>query len=955
MIGQTISHYKITEKLGEGGMGVVYKAEDTWLKRSVALKFLSEQTLGDEEQKARFLREAQSAALLDHPNIAAVYDIGEADGRTFMAMALVDGPVLSDRIKERPLKIDEALDVAIQMCEGLQEAHENGVTHRDIKPANIMLTRKGRVKITDFGLAHLAGRSKLTKSGTTLGTPAYMCPEQALGEATDRRGDIWGVGVVLYEMIAGKPPFDYEHEQAIIYSIINEAQEPLTALRTGLPTELDRTVGKALAKKPEERYQHVADMRVDLRSLKKTLESGKPTILRTAPAGSVGARHAVPAAPEETTGTRAQHAVPLHSPAEASEHPLAKYRVIEDVDETGDSVVYRAEDTQKKRVVDVRVVTESAARAAARNRRLQQIGLGVLALTAVGFAALWLGSSRTSQEMPLRKFAIPVEAAIANAHITPNGQHIFLKDSAGKVLVHDLDQFEPRALEGVEDFGFPCVSPDSQFVAFRDGREMKKVSLQGGPVATLCEASYSTVLGCSWSPDGSTIVFSNPEGLFEVSSQGGVPKAVGIDQKDRRGADFSQLHFLPLEGQRKLLFATGSNVYGTGRGQRPAFHVLDLQTGQQQELGSGLSPVYSPTGHILYQSQLWVGDLWALPFSLAEMEPTGEPFPIERDTRRHSISNDGTLVYLHQVGGAQQLLWRDRAGNKLGRIGQPQSRIGYPALSPDGRRVAVAGNEGGNSDIWIHEVDRPLKTRLTRYEGTDILPTWSPKGDRLAYSSSRTGDRDLYIIPTDGSQEPTLILTAPEFRQYITDWSTDEKILLFFRRRVGSREYDLWYLERSDDGSSYDAVLFLQSRFNERTAKFSPDGRYVAYSADESGEYEVYIRRFPDAGGRRRVSVNGGSQPRWRVEGEELFYVEGDTLMAVPVSTSPELTVGTPKPLFSSPGLLLKDGNALAYDVTPDGRRFVVWEQIEAKQEVQQSIRVVQNWFAEFKDGQTEP
>ncbi len=924
MIGQTISHYKITEKLGEGGMGVVYKAEDTRLRRAVALKFLSLQELGNEEEKQRFLREAQAAALLDHPKIAAVYDIGDSDGRAFIAMAFVDGPTLSERIKERPLKLDEALDIAVQICEGLQEAHENGVTHRDIKPANIMLTRKGRVKITDFGLAHLAGRSKLTKSGTTLGTPAYMSPEHALGEATDRRSDIWGVGVVLYEMIAGKPPFDHEHEQAIVYAIINEAQEALTALRTGLPTELDRTAGKALAKKPEERYQHVADMRVDLRALQKNLSSAKSTSLKTESAGPA---------------TSAQPAT----------SPLAKYRVIGDVEETGESVVYRAEDTQRKRVVDVRVVTESAARAAARKQRLQQIGLGVLALAAVGFAALWLVGPRTSQELPLRKFAIPVETGIASVYITPNGRHIVLKDSAGTVWVHDLDQFESRALEGVEGFGFPCVSPDSRFVAFLDGTGLKKVSLQGGPVTTLCETSGG-MFGCSWSPEGSTIVFSDREGLFEVSSQGGVPKAVGIDQKDSRGADFAYLHFLPLGGQRKLLFATGSNVYGSGRGQRPAFHVLDLETGQQQELGSGLRPVYSPTSHILYRSRLPVGDLWALPFSLAEMESTGEPFPIERDTRMHSVSDDGTLIYFRGIGGARELLWRDRAGNELGRIGQPQSRIRYPALSPDGRRVAVVGNEGGNNNIWIHEVDRALKTRLTRHEGTDIIPTWSPKGDRLAYSSNRTGDRDLYTIPADGSQEPTLILTAPEFRQYVGDWSADETILLFYRQRVGGQESDLWYLEKSDDGSSYEEVLFLQSRFNERTPKFSPEGRYVAYSADESGEYEVYIRRFPDAGGLRRVSVNGGSQPRWRTDGEELFYVEGDTLMAVPVSTSPELTVGTPKPLFSSPGLLLNGARVLNYDVTPDGQRFVVWERIEAKEEAQQSIRVVQNWFAEFKD-----
>ncbi len=673
MIGQTISHYKITEKLGEGEMGVVYKAEDTRLRRAVALKFLSLQELGNEEEKQRFLREAQAVALLDHPNIAAVYDIGDSDGRTFIAMAFVDGPTLAERIKERPLKLDEALDIAVQICEGLQEAHENGVTHRDIKPANIMLTRKGRVKITDFGLAHLAGRSKLTKSGTTLGTPAYMSPEQALGEATDRRGDIWGVGVVLYEMIAGKPPFDHEHEQAIVYSVINEAQEPLTARRTGLPTELDRTVGKALAKKPEERYQHVADMRVDLRALQKNLSSAKSTSLKTEPAGPATSTQPTPG-------------------------PLAKYRVIEDVEEAGEGVVYRAEDTQRKRVVDVRVVTESAARAAARNQRLQQIGLGVLKLAAVGFAALWLGSPRASQEVLLRKLVIPVEAGIRNANITPNGQQILFQDNTGNVWVRDLDQFEVRPLEGAGNFYLSCISPDSRFVAFLDGTDLKKASLQGGPVTTLCEASTSSAMsGCSWSPDGSTIVFSNREGLFEVSSQGGVPKTVDIDEEDKRGGYYNFPHFLPLEGQRKLLFSIGG-FFAYGSGQELSFHVLDLGTGRQQELGSGARPLYSPTGHILYQSQsrLPAGDVWALPFSLEEMKATGDPFPVAQDTRMPSVSNDGTLVYLRAVGGGRELLWRDRAGNELGRIGQPQSSIRHLALSPDGRRVAVSSTEGEN-------------------------------------------------------------------------------------------------------------------------------------------------------------------------------------------------------------------------------------------------------------------
>jgi len=280
MIGQTISHYRIVEKLGEGGMGVVYKAEDTKLLRTVALKFFSPTALGSDAEKKRFLREAQAAGILDHPNIATVFEIEECEGHTFMAMAYVDGPSLAVKIADRSLKVGEALDAATQIAEALQEAHEKGIVHRDIKSANILLTSKGQARITDFGLAHLAGRSKLTKSGATLGTPAYMSPEQAQGQPTDRRSDIWSLGVVLYEMLTGRLPFDGQHEQAIVYSIINENPEPVTALRSGLPLELDRIVYKALAKRPEERYQHADDLTVDLRRLRKQLDSSESSPAR---------------------------------------------------------------------------------------------------------------------------------------------------------------------------------------------------------------------------------------------------------------------------------------------------------------------------------------------------------------------------------------------------------------------------------------------------------------------------------------------------------------------------------------------------------------------------------------------------------------------------------------------------------------------------------------------------
>ena len=269
MVGETISHYKVTAEVGRGGMGVVYKAEDTKLKRFVALKFLRSDVLEDEEHKERFLREAQAAAALDHSNICTVYEIDEADGQTFLSMAYLEGETVKEKIKARPLKVKGALDIAIQTAQGLQAAHEKGIVHRGVKSANLMVTPQGQVKIMDFGLAQLAERSQLTKTATILGTPAYMSPEQARRQRTNRRTDIWSLGVVIYEMVTGRLSFEGERQQAVLYAISSEEPEPLTALRTGVPVELDRIVGKALAKNPEERYQHIEEMLVDLRALGK--------------------------------------------------------------------------------------------------------------------------------------------------------------------------------------------------------------------------------------------------------------------------------------------------------------------------------------------------------------------------------------------------------------------------------------------------------------------------------------------------------------------------------------------------------------------------------------------------------------------------------------------------------------------------------------------------------------
>ncbi len=290
MLGTTISHYKIVEKFGEGGMGVVYKAEDLKLERFVALKFLAPHLVEDEEGRRRFQREAKAAAALDHPNICTIHEIDEAEGRVFLAMAYLDGSTVRQKVKQRPLKLDEALDIAIQAGQGLQASHETGIVHRDIKSANLMVNARGQVKIMDFGLAQLAEQSKLTKTATILGTPAYMSPEQAQRLPTDRRTDIWSLGVVIYEVVTGRTPFEGEREQAVLYAIAGEQPEPITALRVGIPTELDRIVGKALAKKPDERYQHIDEMLVDLRELQKQAESEARDTRRPQPASKPASR-----------------------------------------------------------------------------------------------------------------------------------------------------------------------------------------------------------------------------------------------------------------------------------------------------------------------------------------------------------------------------------------------------------------------------------------------------------------------------------------------------------------------------------------------------------------------------------------------------------------------------------------------------------------------------------------
>ena len=971
MIGQAISHYKITEKVGEGGMGVVYKAEDTKLERTVALKFLASHLMSNKEAGKRFIREAKAAAALDHPNICTVHEIDEVDDHTFIAMAYLEGETLDKRIAAGPVPLDDVLDTAIQIARGLEAAHRKSIYHRDIKPANVMLLDQGSerlIKIMDFGLAQLAERSRLTDLDTTLGTMAYMSPEQTEGAGTDQRTDLWALGCVMYEMISGQLPFRGDYNQAVQYSILHEAPEPLTGLRTGVPMELEWIVDKCLAKNREERYPEASALILDVSTLRKKLGAGRSTVARTdrPPLPSEMGTRAAPAQWGRSPGLPGNPpSPPAEVPAPAGQlettaepgHPLLKYHVIEDLDQGGDSVVYRAEDTQLKRSVTINVVPESAARAAEKQQRLHKTGFFATAvLLAAAFAviiAMWFAGPEPAEPPPLRRFAYappedfsPGDPFMLPAAISPNGKHIAAAGGNAnlQLWIQDLDQQQPREIEGAEGARSPFWSPSSDFIGFAAGNELKKVSLQGGLSVRLCELP-GDFSGGSWSPDGEVIVFSSgpPWELYQVPARGGDPEllisreAPESTSEGPTGAVLSP-HFLPGEAGRRVL------VFTFGTQSEQTMMLQDLESGRRETLGPGHHPFYS-AGHIVYQVAPGTQDLWALPFSLDTLMATGEAFPFVQTARSPTAAADGTLVYFDGTGRVvEQLTWFDRQGTRIGEVGQGQVFPRDLSLSPDGRRVAVSAEENGNQDIWVHDMERGVKTRVTTDSSVEFRAIWSPDGEEIAFV--HMGSTGTFRRRADGSGEERKLIETAASPGWISDWSVDGKYILYSISERGNH-FDLWYGERNQDGD-YEPHLFLQTPFSERTPKLSPDGRFIVYTSDESGRDEIYVQPFPEGGRRTTVSSNGGQNPRWSRDGRELFYTEGSTLVAVAVAPGPTFSARSKEYLFEHP--MLAWIYMPQYDISADGQRFIIPTPIEDTPGAKPMIRVVQNWAEEFRD-----
>ena len=630
-----------------------------------------------------------------------------------------------------------------------------------------------------------------------------------------------------------------------------------------------------------------------------------------------------------------------------------KYRVIENLEEQGDSVVYRAEDSQLHRSVAIRIVPESAAQKIERRQKLKQGALVAVTLLSV-LSAIFLMQRGPASDAPgpVGRFSFSAPDLVG-ASISPDGRHVAYivgGDEEASVWIRDLDRETPRQLAGTAGAQGAFWSPDSQFIGFATDRELKRIAVDGGDPITLCplpgSSSVFPFLGGSWNSRGDRIVFSSGLELFGVPARGGTAELL-VGREEVEGSDdrlhFVRPRFLPLSsGPQGLAYSFGTSSTDARLG------VLDLETGERRELGTGAAPAYSASGHLVYQTSYRDSGLWALPLSLETLTPTGEAFRIVEEGKAPSVGRDGTLVYFDSPGSRGRILvWRDRAGKKLGTIGQEQERMMHPALSPNGKQVAVRGAETDDYDIWLHDAERGTKTRLTFDPGGEDHATWSASGEQISYYIGGGEPDDIYNQPADGSGE-AVALPSGEGANRAPDWSADERYLIYWTR-TGTSVGDLGYIERASDGSFSEPTAFLKTAADERVPKFSPDGRYVAYCSSESGRWEVYVRSFPDGGGRRQVSINGGGQPRWRRDGKELFYVEDTALMAVPVSTEGAFTAGSPEKLFESQDLAMTSP-APNYDVSGDGQRFVTVATVEGQTDQPPAIRVVQNWFTEFED-----
>ena len=893
--GTKLGPYEIVAPLGAGGMGEVYRARDTRLERSVAVKILPQHLADKAEASERFEREARTISSLNHPNICQLHDVGQQDGVRYLVMELLEGETLADRLRRGPLPFEQVLRYGAEIADGLHAAHRRGVVHRDLKPGNVMLTKSG-AKLMDFGLAKgiiqpslvsegltatltSSHATPLTQQGTIVGTFQYMAPEQIEGKEADARSDIFSFGAVLYEMVRGKRAFEGKTLVSVAAAILEKEPEPIRG-QPLTPASLERVIRKCLAKDPDARWQSAGDLASELRWIAE---------------GSVSGVHT---------------ASPI------------------------------------------------SVRRGARVREWFAWIFCALAIIAVIVLSLVLGFSGGEKPVVRMQIATPEKLQFnfvgdngGPPVISPDGKNVvFAARAEGKnqLFLRPLDKLKPQPIAGTEDGTFPFWSPDSRSIAFFVEGKLKRADLAGGPPVTICDAPVGR--GGSWSTNG-MIVFSPTftEALLQVPATGGIPTAA------TKLSDKYTTHRWPwfLPDGHHFLYLAANHAATTSTTTAVFWASLD---GRDNKLlfTSPSNAIYA-SGHLLYVRD---NTLMAQPFDGSSGQLQGDPVPLNDDVQvdgtvwrgTFSASDNGALVYQPGVLGARhRLTWFDRSGKELGSVSGPDA-FSLMELSPDDRKVAVTiGDPVGM--IWIYDMLHNSRTRFTFGNDSNVDAIWSRDGKKIAYLEGDVNNafsRKVIVKASDGSGEATQLLdigTVHTLQQELNDWSPDLRYILYESGTVGEGNgIDLWLLPLSGDKP----FPLLSSPGDQQFAQFSPDGRWVAYSSSETGRPEIYVVPFPATGSKWQISTNGGTRPRWRRDGKEIvFEVEGSgKVMSAQVNgRGPNFEVGEVRPLFETTNLPPNNAGS-QWSLTSDGQRLLA---ITTGETGALPLTVIQNWTGDLK------
>jgi Tol biopolymer transport system component len=901
--GTSVGPYRILASLGAGGMGEVYRAEHVRLGREVAVKVLHELTSDSPEYRSRFEREARVLASLNHPNIATLHGLEEVGDSTLLEMELVPGETLAERIDRGPMQPGDTLPIFKQIALALEAAHERGIIHRDLKPSNVKVTPEGRVKILDFGLAkafesdrpesssNAAMFTTTTQRGLILGTAAYMSPEHVRGKVLDRRTDIWAFGCMFFEALSGKPPFASETVSDTLAAVLRE--EPDWRSLTHAPVAVQRLIKRCLKKDPTTRLHDIADAGLEIED---ALAESTPLVLP----------------------------LPGRDPWRVS-----------------------------------------------RKRALVAGGAGLAAAAAVIAAGIWLaGRAGTQSAETLTRLAVPIpgsqqveRAGVAPLTISPDGTRLVYvaveREGRTQLFMRPLDQFEPTALAGTEGGSAPFFSPDGRWIGFYANGALQRVSVDGGAALKICDAP--AVWSASWGGDD-TIVFAtstSPGGVWRVSAAGGAPERLTTVDAAANEIQHAYPQWLP----------NGNVLFGiiTDRG----WHLASLTLGTKQvtafgQPGSGGAGArYVNNSHVVYAS---AGGLVAVPFDPVR-GLVGSPVPLlERPeidpsgSAAFAVSASGRLVYIPRATALpmRALVMVDRSGRATA-LSEIRAAYAHPRLSPDGRRLVVSIESDTGSDIWLYDLERGNRTRVIS-GGVNLYPIWAPDGQHITFQSARSGTVTLYSRNADGSGEPEPLFRAssdqsglsrslagllpgsvpvftPSYPHLPMSWSPEGTNLAFDERKPNA-ERDIWVLTRGGDPAP-----FLMTSFDEWAPVFSPDGKWLAYVSDESGQSEVFVQPYPGPGPKWLISNGGGTEPVWSQDGRELYFRHQDQLLAVAVTPGAEFRSSRQQLVFESRYETI-DG-ARNYDVSRDGKSFVVIRS-EGITESDQ-FNVVLNWFAELR------